>query len=107
MVMPKLALQKRKKAVKSTIVFGVLTAALYAAVFLNQGTVMTYFTKGGMYAALPVLTAFIFSFAHGAFTGSFWSAMGIEASKKVTRVELPATKPAKSVRPRPRLHLRA
>jgi uncharacterized RDD family membrane protein YckC len=107
MVMPKIALQKRKKAVKSTIAFGVLSAALYAAVFLNQGTVMTYFTKGGMYAALPVLTAFIFSFAHGAFTGSFWSAMGIEPSKKVTRIELTATKPAKRVSPRPRLHLRA
>ena len=59
----------------------------------------------GMYAALPVLTAFLFSFVHGAFTGSFWSALGIEASKKSSRVELPATKPAKRVRPRPRVHL--
>lgn len=105
--MPKHALQKRRKAAKSAIAFGVVTAALYAAVFVNQGLVMTYFTKGGVYAALPVLTAFIFSFAHGAFTGSFWSALGIEPSKKVTRVELPATKPAKTVRPRPRAHLRA
>ena len=105
--MPKHALQKRRKAAKSAIAFGVVTAALYAAVFLNQGLVMTYFTKGGVYAALPVLTAFIFSFAHGAFTGSFWSAVGIEPSKKVTRVELPATKPAKRVSPRPRAHLRA
>lgn len=105
--MPKHALQKRRKAAKSAIAFGVVTAALYAAVFVNQGLVMTYFTKGGVYGALPVLTAFIFSFAHGAFTGSFWSALGIEPSKKVTRVELPATKPAKTVRPRPRAHLRA
>ncbi len=104
--MPKLALQKKRKALKSAIAFGLLTAALYAAVFLNEGTVMTYFTKGGVYAALPVLTAFIFSFAHGAFTGSFWSALGIEASKKSSRVELPATKPAKRVRPRARAHLR-
>ncbi len=104
--MPKLALQKKKKALKSAIGFGALTAVLYAAVFLNEGTVMTYFTKGGVYAALPVLTAFIFSFAHGAFAGSFWSALGIEASKKTTRVELPATKPAKRVRPRPRAQLR-
>jgi uncharacterized RDD family membrane protein YckC len=107
MVMPKLARQKKKKALKSAIGFGVLTAALYLAVFLNEGTVMTYFTKGGVYAALPVMTAFLFSFAHGAFTGSFWSAVGIEASKKVTRVELPATKPAKRVRPRPRAQLQA
>ena len=104
--MPKLALQKKRRALKSAIGFGILTGALYAAVFLNEGTVMTYFTKGGVYAALPVMTAFIFSFAHGAFTGSFWSALGIEASKKSSRVEL-TTKPAKRVRPRPRAQLRA
>ncbi len=105
--MPKLAQQKRKKALKSTIVFGAITAVMYLAVFLNEGTVMTYFTKGGIYAALPVLTVFAVSFAHGAFTGSFWSALGIEASKKVTRVEMPATKQAERVRPRPRLRLNA
>lgn len=105
--MPKLARQRRRKALKATIMYGALTTAMFLAIFLNQDTVMTYFTKGGIYAALPVLTAFAFSFAHGAFTGNFWSAMGIEASKKVTRVELPATKPAKRVRPRPRLHMQA
>jgi hypothetical protein len=107
MVVPKLAQQKKMKALKGTVIFGLITAALYAAVFLNSGVVMEYFTKGGIYALLPVGTAFLFSFVHGAFTGNFWSALGIEASKKVTRVELPATQPAKRVRPRPRLHLRA
>lgn len=105
--MPKLAQQKRRKAVKGAVVFGLLTAAFYAAVFLNEDLVMKYFTKGGIYAFLPVTAAFVVSFLHGAFTGNFWSALGIEASKKVTRVEVPATKPAKRVRPRPRLHLRA
>ena len=105
--MPKLARQKRRRALKSAIAFGVLTAALYLAVFLNQGTVMTYFTKGGIYGALPVMTAFLFSFVHGAFTGNFWTAVGVEASKKVTRVELPATKAAKRVRPRPRAQMNA
>ena len=105
--MPKLAKQKRMKALKGTVIFGLITAALYAAVFLNSGVVMKYFTKGGLYALLPVGTAFLFSFVHGAFTGNFWTALGIEASKKVTRVEVPATQPAKRVRPRPRLSLRA
>ena len=107
MVVTKLAQQKRAKAVKSAVVFGILTAAFYAAVFLNEGTVMKYFTKGGMYAFLPVTAAFLVSFIHGSFTGNFWTALGIEASKKVTRAELPATQPAKRVRPRPRLTLRA
>jgi len=103
----KLAQQKRAKAAKSAVIFGLLTGAFYAAIFLNEGTVMKYFTMGGMYAFLPVSAAFLVSFIHGAFTGNFWSALGIEASKKVTRVELPATQPAKRVRPRPRLQLRA
>jgi uncharacterized RDD family membrane protein YckC len=103
----KLAQQKRMKALKGAVIFGLATAACYLAVFLNSGLVMKYFTTGGMYALLPVGTAFLFSFVHGAFTGNFWSALGIEASKKVTRVELPATQPAKRVRPRPRLSLRA
>ena len=34
------------------------------------------------YALLPVLTAFIFSFLHGGFTGGFWTFLGIEALKK-------------------------
>ena len=96
--MSKLSQQKRAKAVKSAAVFGLLTAAFYAAIFLNEGTVMKYFTKGGMYALLPVGAAFLVSFIHGAFAGNFWTALGIEASKKVTRVELPATQPAKRVR---------
>ncbi len=105
--MSKLAQQKRKKALKGAIVFGLITAACYVAVFLNSELVMKYFTKGGAYALLPVGTAFLFSFVHGAFTGNFWSALGIEASKEVTRVEQPAVQPTKRVRPRPRLSLRA
>src|SRR3974390_1600173 len=107
MVVSKLAQQKRARAVKSAVIFGLLTAAFYAVIFLNEGTVMKYFTKGGMYAFLPVGAAFVVSFIHGSFTGNFWTALGIEASKKVTRVEQPATQPAKRVRPRPRLTLRA
>ncbi|MGQ9688455.1 MAG: hypothetical protein ACUVXF_06660 [Desulfobaccales bacterium] len=105
--MSKLAQQRKRKALKSALFYGALTTALYLAVFLNDDVVMTYFTKGGIYAILPVFTAFAFSFAHGAFTGSFWSALGIEASKKATRVEMPATKPAERVRPHPRLRLSA
>ena len=38
--MSKLSQQKRAKAVKSAAIFGLLTAAFYAAIFLNEGTVM-------------------------------------------------------------------
>jgi len=72
----------KKKPVGQTIGYGLLTTAMYAAVFLNADTVMTYFTKGGWYAALPVSTVFLFSFAHGAFASNLWSLLGIEAMKK-------------------------
>lgn len=70
----------RKRHVKNCFVFGALTAGIYAAVFTNQEVMMTYFSKGGLYALLPVALVFAVSYAHGNFTSSFWSALGIEAS---------------------------
>lgn len=72
----------KKKPVGQTIGYGLLTVVMYAAVFLNADSVMTYFTKGGWYGALPVATVFLFSFAHGAFASNLWSLLGIEAMKK-------------------------
>lgn len=87
--------------------YGALTAVIYAAVFLNQGTVMLYFTKGGFLAAtLPVLTAFCISFSHGGFTNYFWQVMGIEASKKKLqqqKQERPVER--EQIRPQPRLRV--
>jgi hypothetical protein len=71
----------RKRHVQNCFVFGAMTAGLYAAVFTHQELVMTYFTKGGMYALLPVALVFAVSYTHGNFTSSFWSALGIEGSK--------------------------
>jgi hypothetical protein len=91
------ATTSRKRHVKNCFVFGALTAAVYAAVFCNQGLVMTYFTKGGIYALLPVAVVFAVSYAHGNFTSSFWSALGIEGSKSagtkkaVVREQTPAS----------------
>lgn len=78
----------KKRHLKNCFTFGILTAAVYAAVFTNQEIVMSYFTKGGVYALLPVAVVFMVSYAHGNFTSSFWSALGIEGSKTA------ATKPA-------------
>lgn len=71
----------RKRHLKNCLLFGTLTAGLYCAVFSAQDLVMTYFTKGGVYALLPVAIVFAVSYAHGNFTSAFWSALGIEGSK--------------------------
>jgi hypothetical protein len=89
-----------------TMGLGLASAALYAAVFSHSGTVMKYFTKGGIFAALPIITVFAFSFVHGAFASNLWSLLGIEATKKVQPRVAPK-RPAPRKRPRPQIQLNA
>ncbi|MDD2463557.1 MAG: hypothetical protein PHI97_06130 [Desulfobulbus sp.] len=90
--------------VKNCIVFGALTAGLYAAVFTHSDVVMKYWTKGGVYALLPVATVFAVSYLHGNFTSSFWSMLGIEASKtagkKAVETDRKVVAPRPDTRPR-------
>jgi len=71
----------KKRPYGATAAFGVVVVALYGALYLKEGMVNELYTKGGLYAFLPILTAFVFSFAHGSFTSNFWSSLGVEASK--------------------------
>jgi hypothetical protein len=96
----------RGKLITKTIGLGLASAALYAAVFTNSATVMKYFTKGGIFAALPIVTVFAFSFVHASFASNLWSLLGIEATKKVQPRVAPK-RPAPRKRPRPQLHLDA
>lgn len=86
-----------------TIGWGLATVALYAAVFLNSETVMTYFTRGGLYVALPVATVFAFSYIHGTFSHLVWEVLGIRAPQKTVQPRPAAERPAR--RPQPRLRL--
>ncbi len=96
----------RRKLVGKTIGLGLGAAAIYAAVFLNTDTVMQYFTKGGLYAALPIATVFLVSFVHGAFAHNLWACLGIEATQKKVQPRM-APRPAARKRPRPSLRLNA
>ena len=101
-----------RRHVRNCLVFGALTGGLYASVFAYQDLVMTWFSKGGVYALLPVATVFAVSYFHGNFTSAFWSALGIEASRKgVGRqtstqpaVAEPAVAPRRDTRPRVQLN---
>ena len=77
----------RKKPVGSMIVMGIISLALYATLLLKQDLVNSTFAKGGLYALLPIITAFVFSYFHGSFTGHFWTVLGVEASKKKKEVK--------------------
>lgn len=79
--------KKKNKPIGPLIVMGAASLALYVALLMNQDFFNNNFAKGGLYAFLPILTAFIFSFVHGNFTGHFWSVLGVEASKKKKEVK--------------------
>jgi len=74
---------KKKKPIGKMVVAGIFSVALYTTLILKQDMVTEYFSRGGvLYALLPIAAAFIFSFAHGSFTGNFWTVLGVEAKKK-------------------------
>jgi hypothetical protein len=74
------------------IVSGIASVLCYGVLFTYQKEVMAAFTRtDGWYPVLPVLTALVFSFAHGAFTGYFWEVLGVKArapKKEVARQEI-------------------
>lgn len=73
---------KKKKPYGKAIFWGIISLVAYISIFKYQDVVMGYFTRGGWYAALPIVTVFFFSFVHGSFCSYLLSVMGIEAAKK-------------------------
>jgi hypothetical protein len=77
----------KKKPVGKMLVMGLISLGLYALLLTKQDLVNSTFAKGGWYAFLPIITAFVFSFIHGSFTGDFWTVLGIEAAKKKKEIK--------------------
>ena len=77
----------KKKPYGAAIILGIVSLALYVVLLTQQEVVNEYFTKGGVYAFLPIAAAFLFSVVHGNFTGNFWTVLGVEASKKKKEVK--------------------
>lgn len=63
------------------VLFGILTLALYFLLYLFEDEILAFTSRGGWYFIAPVVVAFVFSFAHGTFTGHFWDILGIKAKK--------------------------
>lgn len=72
----------KQKPVDKLLFYGLLSSVLYYFLLTKQDLLTAYFTKGGYYAFLPILTAFLFSFIHGNFTDYFWKVLGIEPKKR-------------------------
>ncbi|MBI5558914.1 MAG: hypothetical protein HY885_14910 [Deltaproteobacteria bacterium] len=74
--------KQAKKPYLQTIIFGAVSLTLYIYLFRNEKLVMDTFTLGGWYTVLPIGTAFLFSFIHGAFASNMLTSLGLEAKKK-------------------------
>ena len=99
--------KKRNNQARKTLLFGLLSITLYAAVFSHGTAVAQFFARGAWYAILPILTVFLFSFIHGAFASHVWTLLGIESRKTAQHRPEKRKTPSKRKRPRPRLQLRA
>lgn len=73
----------RKRPYAQAAAWGIVSVGMYFALYHFEGDINGTFARGGVYAMLPIATAFAFSFVHGNFTSDFWSALGVEASKKI------------------------
>lgn len=70
----------RRKPYLQLCVTGLVSGALYLLLYLYEEEVIENFTRtDGFYPALPILAAFVFSLAHGAFTAYFWEVIGVRA----------------------------
>jgi len=78
---------QRKKPYGKMLIAGIVSLMLYALLLTKQDIVNDYFSRGGLYALLPIIAAFVFSFVYGSFTGNFWTVLGIEAAKKKREVK--------------------
>ena len=73
----------RPKPYPQLIASGLASGSLYLLLYLYEREIMAAFTRtDGWYPALSVIAAFIFSFAHGAFTGYFWEVLGVQGRQK-------------------------
>lgn len=71
---------KQQRNWSGLLLSGIATTFCYGLLFayLNDKEMLVLFMKPENWF-YPVLTAFVFSVAHGAFTGYFWEALGIRA----------------------------
>lgn len=79
-----MSFSKRKQLYGTALFTGVISISSYILLYTHQDWVTRNFTRGGLYAALPIGTAFYFSFVHGTFTSCLLDLLGLRAATKVT-----------------------
>ena len=74
-----------KASLPKALIFGVASAVLYTFMFVYSDALVEYArrTRQGehIWFFVPIVIAFVFSYVHGTFTGSFWDALGLKAAQ--------------------------
>lgn len=73
--------EKNTKNIAKMLGLGMISASLYAILFINEEQILSLTSKGHWSFVIPIAIAFAISFAHGSFTGEFWNVLGIKAKK--------------------------
>ena len=74
---------EQSKPYPQLIASGIASGTLYCLLYFYEPEILAAFTRtDGWYPALPVVAAFAFSFAHGAFTAYFWEVLGVKGRRK-------------------------
>jgi len=71
----------RARLVKRALLWGAVSVTVYLLVFLNQDAVTNYFTRGGVFALVVVITALAFSLIHGSFASYILELLGIQPAQ--------------------------
>jgi hypothetical protein len=69
---------RKNKPIGKMLLFGAMSLGAYLYLFSNEALVTNTYTLGGWYAVLPVGTAFLFSFMHGAFASNLLNVLGLK-----------------------------
>lgn len=77
-----MAEKAKGRQIARMVALGVITGVLYWLLFANEDKILSLSTEGRWAFWIPVTIAFVFSFAHGSFTGEFWDVLGVKAKKK-------------------------
>jgi len=79
----------RSGSVVRAIAYGIASIALYVLLFVyaDETVELARRTREGeqILFLVPIVIAFAFSVVHGAFTGHFWTAVGLKPAAKKTK----------------------
>jgi len=70
---------ERKRVLVRTVVYGVISLALYFLLYLFNEEILELSKEGRWLFTIPIGIAFTFSIIHGNFTGQIWDLFGVKA----------------------------